>query len=163
MNISWTVPSPARHALPRQHLHSLRKITVLGTIPKIMYDLWMQTPTIVLLKYCIWWMEVDLVWFKFMVFNATVNNISVRSWWSVLLVKETGEILSQVTEKLYHIMLYRTHLAWAGFELTTLVVIGTVVILVSWAFISFHFPYYIVFMANMNWITWNEIQRTEGI
>jgi hypothetical protein len=25
-----------------------------------------------------------------MVFNATVNNISVISWWSVLLVKETG-------------------------------------------------------------------------
>jgi hypothetical protein len=56
-------------------------------------------------------MEVDLVWFRFMVFNATVNNISVRSWWSVLLVEETGEILSQVTEQLYHIMLYRTHLA----------------------------------------------------
>jgi len=25
-----------------------------------------------------------------MVFNATFNNISVISWWSVLLVKETG-------------------------------------------------------------------------
>jgi hypothetical protein len=25
-----------------------------------------------------------------MVFNATFNNISVRSWWSVLLVWETG-------------------------------------------------------------------------
>jgi hypothetical protein len=26
-----------------------------------------------------------------MVFNATFNNISVISWWSVLLMEETGE------------------------------------------------------------------------
>jgi len=30
-----------------------------------------------------------LVWFGFMVFNATFNNISVISWRSVLLVEET--------------------------------------------------------------------------
>jgi hypothetical protein len=44
------------------------------------------------------------------VFNTTFNNISVISWWSVLLVEETGgpgetTDLSQVTDKLYHIML----------------------------------------------------------
>jgi hypothetical protein len=44
-----------------------------------------------------------------MVFNATFNNTSSISWRSVLLVEETGgpqktTDLSQVTEKLYHIM-----------------------------------------------------------
>ena len=29
--------------------------------------------------------------FRFMVFSATFNNISTLSWWSVLLVEETGE------------------------------------------------------------------------
>jgi len=44
-----------------------------------------------------------------MVFSATFNNITVISWRSVLLVKETGEHpgLSQVTDKLFHIMLYQ--------------------------------------------------------
>jgi len=31
------------------------------------------------------------------VFNATFNNISVISWWSVLLVEKTIDLLSQVT------------------------------------------------------------------
>jgi hypothetical protein len=33
---------------------------------------------------------LGLVWFWFLVFNATFNNISVISWWSVLLVEATG-------------------------------------------------------------------------
>ena len=48
-------------------------------------------------------------------FNATFNNISVMSWRSDP---------PQVTNKLYHIV-YRVHLALAGFALTTFVVIGT--------------------------------------
>jgi len=31
-----------------------------------------------------------LAWFRFMMFNATFNNISAISWQSVLFVEETG-------------------------------------------------------------------------
>ena len=60
-----------------------------------------------------------------MLFNTTFTNISVISWRSVLLVAEIGgpgENNGQVTDKLYHIILYT--LPWSRFELTS-VVIGT--------------------------------------
>jgi hypothetical protein len=43
-----------------------------------------------------------------MVFNASFNNIPVISWRSVLLVEEKRKTtdLSEVTDKLYHLMLY---------------------------------------------------------
>jgi hypothetical protein len=48
------------------------------------------------------------------------------SWWSVLLVEETGKTtdLSQVTDKLYYITLYRVHLAMSGIRTHNKVVVN---------------------------------------
>ena len=63
-----------------------------------------------------------------MVFNATFNNISVISWRSVALVEypeKPQSCCKSLTNFLTQCCIKYTSLAWAGFELTTLVVIGT--------------------------------------
>ena len=99
--------------------------------PNKMPSIWIVYILINVLRYCflifltfsLCSIPIDII--RAMVFHATFNNISVLSWWkkpqyseiatNLSLPKLTTD-LSQVTDKLYHIMLHQVHLAMSVFR-----------------------------------------------
>ena len=76
---------------------------------------WLHIPIICWITFWLTVRQLKIKRVRVRVCNTTSNNISVISWWSVLLVEETMD-MSQVTDKLYHIMLYRVHLAMSRIQ-----------------------------------------------
>ena len=79
-----------------------------------------------------WWWQWCLFYIRVMVSNATFNNISALSWRSVLLMEETGipggfhRPAASHPQTLSNNVVSITPRHERGFELTTLVVIGTI-------------------------------------
>jgi hypothetical protein len=61
-----------------------------------------------------------LVWMK--QYFSYIVEVCFNSGWNLSTGLQKTTDLTQVTDRLFHIMLCRVHLAWAGFEHTTLVV-----------------------------------------
>jgi hypothetical protein len=76
------------------------------------------------------WAQTYVNKIRIILCNTTSNNVSVISWGSVLLVEETREQGESDRPAASHWQTLshndaRVHLAWAGFALTTIVVINT--------------------------------------
>ena len=72
------------------------------------------------------WIKLFVVFLT--VFNATFNTISVISWWSILLVEETGgpgENHRPIAGHWQTVSHNGVHSPWSRFKLTTSVVIAT--------------------------------------
>jgi hypothetical protein len=95
----------------------------------ICFDLWCLTPLSAIFQLYrggqfYWWRKVEytekIIDLTFPFDHCVVCSSSTYGFWLLLWCLQT-----LLTDKLYHIVLYRVHLTWAWFELTTSVVICT--------------------------------------